>query len=150
MSHPMSCEQPPFFMSSDVIWIESELPDTPATGSFLSISEMASQHGVTPRALRFYESRGLLSPQREGRARYYSARDVYRLMLILKAKKLGFTLTEIIEMVQAGEGANAGSLKLTRAKCIEQIEMMKRQRQDAEDALRELQRIHALLSRSAG
>jgi len=143
----MSCEQPTFFMSSDVIWIESEYPDNaPTTRSFLTISEMASQHSVTPRALRFYESRGLLSPQREGRARYYSTRDIDRLLLILKAKKLGFTLTEIIEMVQAGEGASAGSLKLTRAKCLEQIEIMKRQRQDAEDALTELQRIHVLLS----
>jgi len=143
----MSCEQPTFFMSSDVVWIESDPAEVAAPRSgYLTISEVASQHAVTPRALRFYESRGLLSPQREGRARYYSTRDVDRLMLILKAKKLGFTLTEIIEMVQAGEGATAGSLKLTRAKCVEQIEIMKRQRQDAEDALKELQRIHTLLS----
>ncbi|MBV8835845.1 MAG: MerR family transcriptional regulator [Alphaproteobacteria bacterium] len=134
-------------MSSDVVWIESDPAEVAAPRSgYLTISEVASQHAVTPRALRFYESRGLLSPQREGRARYYSTRDVDRLMLILKAKKLGFTLTEIIEMVQAGEGATAGSLKLTRAKCVEQIEIMKRQRQDAEDALKELQRIHTLLS----
>jgi len=145
----MSCEQPTFFMSSDVIWIESDLPENASpNGAFLTISEVASQHSVTPRALRFYESRGLLSPQREGRARYYSGRDIDRLMLVLKAKKLGFTLTEIIEMVQAGEGANAGSLKLTRTKCLEQIEVMERQLQDAEDALKELQRIHALLSRT--
>ena len=142
-----ACEQPTFFTSSDVIWIESDIPEAaPVSSAYLTISQVASQHGVTPRALRFYESRGLISPRRQGRGRYYSARDIDRLMLILKAKKLGFTLTEIIEMVQAGEGAHAGSLKLTRAKCLEQIEAMERQRQDAEEALKELQRIHTLLS----
>jgi len=145
------CEQPSFFTSCDVVSIENDATDNaPSNGVFLTISQMASQHGVTARALRFYESRGLISPLRQGRARYYSARDVDRLMLVLKAKKLGFTLTEIIEMVQAGEGANAGSLKLTRAKCLEQIELLERQRQDAEDALKELQRIHVLLTSTGG
>ena len=145
----MSCEQPKFFLSSDVVWIESDPTDIVAPDRpFLTIREVATRHAVTPRALRFYESRSLLSPQRDGRARYYSVRDIERLMLILKAKKLGFTLTEIIEMVHAGEGTNAGSLKITRDKCLAQIELMERNLQEAEDALRELRRIHALLSRT--
>ena len=100
----MSCEQPTFFMSSDVIWIESDLPENASpNGAFLTISEVASQHSVTPRALRFYESRGLLSPQREGRARYYSGRDIDRLMLVLKAKKLGFSDRQIAKAVNSTE-----------------------------------------------
>jgi DNA-binding transcriptional MerR regulator len=146
-----SCEQPTFFMSSDVIWIESDgAENAPSEGALLTISEVASQHGVTPRALRFYESRGLLTPRREGRSRYYASRDIDRLMLILKAKKLGFTLTEIIEMVQAGEGANSGALKLTSAKCLQQIEVMQRQLEEAEEAIKELRRIQALLSAGSG
>ncbi len=76
------------------------------------------------RALRFYEAKGLLSPRREGLARLYSAADRVRLQLILKGKRLGFTLAEISEMVEAHERNDAGpdqQLKLSREKCLEQI-----------------------------
>ena len=67
------------------------MPDTPHKG----IQEVATQLGVTPRTLRFYEDNGLISPQRVGSTRVYSRRDIGRMQLILRGKRLGFTIREI-------------------------------------------------------
>lgn len=71
------------------------MPDTPHKG----IQEVASALGVTPRTLRFYEDNGLISPQRVGSTRVYSRRDVGRMQLILRGKRLGFTIREIREFL---------------------------------------------------
>lgn len=60
-----------------------------------SITELAQELGVTPRTLRFYEDKGLLKPQRVGGTRIYVQRDRARLILILRGKRLGFSLREI-------------------------------------------------------
>ena len=110
-----------------------------------SINELAREFALTHRALRFYESRGLLSPERNGRRRIFSRRDRDRLALIIKGKKLGFTLTEISEMVEAEAGrASQHGLKLTSEKCHEQIAHFERQIAEANEALAELRRIDAL------
>ncbi len=59
-----------------------------------SISDLAKEFGITTRTIRFYEDEGLLAPQREGQRRIYSARDRTLLKLILRGKRLGFTLAE--------------------------------------------------------
>ena len=64
-----------------------------------SISDLAREFDVTPRAIRFYESEGLLSPSREGQRRVYSLRDRTRLKLTLRGKRLGLSLSEIREIV---------------------------------------------------
>ena len=71
------------------------MPDNPHKG----IQEVASQLGVTPRTLRFYEDTGLISPQRVGSTRVYSRRDIGRMQLILRGKRLGFTIREIREFL---------------------------------------------------
>jgi DNA-binding transcriptional MerR regulator len=63
----------------------------------LSITELAAELGTTPRAIRFYESKGLLEPQRAGGNRVYTYRDRARLLLILRGKRLGFSLAEVRE-----------------------------------------------------
>src|ERR1035441_4181739 len=60
-----------------------------------SVTELAKELGVTPRAIRFYEAKGLITPQRAGSTRVYTHRDRGRLILILRGKKLGFSLREI-------------------------------------------------------
>ena len=67
----------------------------PAPGEAFSISDLADAFGITTRAIRFYESRGLLAPERRGTVRIYSKRDRARLALILRGKNLGFTLEDI-------------------------------------------------------
>ena len=70
----------------------------------MTISQMSRLFGVSLRTLRFYEDRGLIKPRREGNARYYRATDRIRMEMILKGKKLGFTLTEIQDLI-GGKGA---------------------------------------------
>jgi DNA-binding transcriptional MerR regulator len=70
----------------------------------MTISQMSRVFGVSLRTLRFYEDRGLIKPRREGSARYYRAADRVRMEMILKGKKLGFTLTEIQDLI-GGKGA---------------------------------------------
>jgi DNA-binding transcriptional MerR regulator len=115
--------------------------------SAFTIGELSREFGVTLRALRFYENKGLISPQREGLNRLYSQGDRTRLALILKGKKLGFTLGEIRQMIAAEEGnADDKALSLSREKCLEQIEMLERQKSEIEEGLGELRKIYSELS----
>ena len=118
-----------------------------------TIGELSREFGVTLRALRFYENKGLISPHRDGMSRLYSQGDRTRLALILKGKKLGFTLGEIRQMIAAEEGDAAtdrNALSLSREKCLEQIEMLQRQKAEIEEGLSELHRIYAQLSGKLG
>lgn len=114
-------------------------------GKTYSISELTSEFDVTPRSLRFYESRGLLTPVRAGLSRIYSDQDRARLKLILHGKRLGFTLLEIRMMLQDAEAKNSpeapfdGSLHLTEAQTIEQLELLRQQQEDIEKAIGELE-----------
>lgn len=101
-----------------------------------TISELAREFSVTPRALRFYEDKALLNPTRDGMNRVYSARDRTRLKLILQGKSVGFSLTDIREMLDLYtlEGHRA-QLKLAMKKSREQIVNLERQREDIESAL---------------
>lgn len=65
----------------------------------LLVSELASELGVTQRTLRFYEDKGLLLPQRLGNIRAYTHRDKVRMILILRGKRMGFSLREIKEFL---------------------------------------------------
>ena len=82
--------------------------------------------------------------------RLYSQGDRTRLALILKGKKLGFTLGEIRQMIAVEEGdADNEALTLSREKCLEQIEMLKRQKAEIEEGLNELSRIYGSLAAKA-
>ena len=82
-------------------------------GDLYSIGDLSREFGVTTRTIRFYEDQGLLSPTRNGQNRIYRARDRVRLKLILRGKRLGFSLKEInklIALYDAPEG-EAGQLR---------------------------------------
>ena len=68
-----------------------------------SISELAREFDITPRAIRFYEDQGLLSPRRDGQRRIYTPRDRTRLKLTLRGKRLGLSLSEIRELIDLYE-----------------------------------------------
>ncbi len=79
-------------------------------GDSFSIGDLSREFGVTTRTIRFYEDQGLLSPTRNGQSRIYQARDRVRLKLILRGKRLGFSLKEInklIALYDAPEGEAA-------------------------------------------
>jgi hypothetical protein len=90
-------------VGSDVVWLTSKTPDPLMKNEVLAIGQMVKKFGVTPRTLRFYEGKGLLAPVRNGRARVYAQADQQRLLLILKGRKLGFTVSEISQMLLAAE-----------------------------------------------
>src|ERR1700741_2142978 len=100
---------------SDTAWSNQEPAAPAANGEVLTISQMADKFGLTPRALRFYESKGLLAPAREGRGRVYTQTDQRHISLILKGRKLGFTIAEIGQMIAVESGqAVPQTLKMTR------------------------------------
>ena len=68
-----------------------------------TISELAREFDITPRAIRFYEDQGLLAPRRDGQRRIYTPRDRTRLKLTLRGKRLGLTLSEIKELIDMYE-----------------------------------------------
>jgi DNA-binding transcriptional MerR regulator len=125
-------------------------PDEPC-----SISDMARIYGVSLRTLRFYEDRGLLAPHRQGTARFYNANNRIRLELILKGKRLGFTLAEIQDLIasrfkhghtQAASGDKADLTSGLDGQQIEaQIAHLERQRSDLDGALQELRQALAKL-----
>ncbi len=136
-------------VAHDVVWVEGGSRAMPAERSApheFTIGELAKEFGVTLRALRFYENKGLIAPRRQGLSRFYSQADRDRLALILKGKKLGFTLSEIRQMVSAEQGHDSTALKLSQEKCLEQIALLERQKADIEEGLAELRRIHTSLS----
>jgi DNA-binding transcriptional MerR regulator len=117
-----------------------------------TIGDLAREFDVTLRALRFYEARGLLKPQRAGLTRLYSADDKARLALILKGKSLGFTLQEIREMVagRGKSGAVAGSLNLSLPQVEEQLAALRQQKTEIEAAIVELEHDLVRLKGDAG
>jgi DNA-binding transcriptional MerR regulator len=145
-----ACDPPEFFLGpDDVFWIdEAPAPaDAAADEPTYSIGDLARKFEVSLRALRFYESRGLLRPARDGRRRRYGRKDADRLNVILKAKKLGFTLGEIRQMIAAeGDEASRHALRLSREKCLEQIGVFERKLAEVQEALAELRWISSSLT----
>lgn len=105
-----------------------------------SISELSMEFGITPRAIRFYEDEKLVKPTRKGQTRIYSARDRARLSLILRGKRVGFSLIELKEMLDLYDmdDGQATQLQYSIKKFSERINALERQREDVEQALQEL------------
>ncbi|PZR83746.1 MAG: MerR family transcriptional regulator [Hyphomicrobiales bacterium] len=125
---------------------EIQSADSPEANSRLStIREMARDFQVSVRALRFYEDRGLLHPRRESTIRRYDASDRLHLKMILKGKQLGFTLSEIHDIL-ACQGENSGKTELEMGLLPEQISAqisyLERQRSQIEAAINSLREAH--------
>ena len=105
-----------------------------------SITELAQEFDVTPRAIRFYEDVGLLEPSRAGRQRVYTQRDRTRLRLTLRGKRLGLSLQEIKKLVDMYESPSdtAPQLQAFLAILTEHRHQLERQREDLELTLAEI------------
>lgn len=118
-------------MSADAVGVEGEL---------MRIGDMAKGFGVTLRALRFYEDKGLLAPVREGSTRLYTHRDRVRLKLILLGRKVGFSLRDVKQMIDLYDptGANTRQLKVALEKGERQLKRLQVQRVAVDAAIGEL------------
>jgi DNA-binding transcriptional MerR regulator len=108
-----------------------------------TITELAKEFEITPRAIRFYEDQGLLSPKREGiggRNRVYAARERIRLKLTLRGKRLGLSLSEIKSLVDMYESPKDTKAQLKRFLAIleQHRDKLQRQREDLEMTLAEI------------
>jgi DNA-binding transcriptional MerR regulator len=108
-----------------------------------TVNQLAEEFGVTPRAIRFYEVKGLIAPRRAGTTRVFDRRDRARLLLVLRGKRLGFSLPEIATIVnmyddQPGESGQLHYL-------LDQIEVrraeLEQMRRDIDDTMVELDRV---------
>lgn len=113
----------------------------------LSISDLTAEFGVTARALRFYEDEGLIAPERRGTARLYAQRDRARLAWILRGKRVGFSLTdirELLDLYDLGDGRRVQRAQ-TLERCRAKIDTLARQKLDIDAAIAELQEFAAVL-----
>ena len=110
--------------------------------SFFRISEMAATYSVSYRTLRFYEQQGFLRPRRHGTQRLYTASDAARLQLIIKGKRLGFTLGELKKLI-AQMNARSGEITPSSASIFgidqdhiaKRIEALSRKRAETQHAI---------------
>jgi len=110
-----------------------------------SIGELAEEFGVTSRALRLYEEEGLLDPRRKGTRRIYNERNRVRLRLILRGKRLGWSLSEIRESFDLYDSSlgEEAQLEWMLEKLAQRRGSLMAQRKDINNALQDLERIAA-------
>ncbi len=109
------------------------------------IGELAAEFGVTSRALRLYEEAGLLDPARDGTRRIYNERNRVRLRLILRGKRLGWSLAEIRESFDLYDSDQGEAAQLERMleKLAQRRELLLAQKRDVDHALEEVERLAA-------
>jgi DNA-binding transcriptional MerR regulator len=117
-----------------------------------AIGELCEAFGITARALRFYEDEGLIAPERRGTARFYSDRDRARLSWILRGKRVGFSLNEIREMLDLYDlgDQRRTQRQVTIERCQQRIDALKRQKNDIDATIAELEQFLRTLGAEAG
>lgn len=111
-----------------------------------AIADLAKEFGISTRAIRFYESKGLLQPDRVGGTRVFRRRDRARLILILRGKRLGFSLRDISEYLSLydTDGTRTAQVQLLIEKVDERLNLLRQQLQDLETTISELTEIRDL------
>lgn len=110
----------------------------------LNFKEMCAEFGVTPRTLRYYEYIELLAPERQGRSRFYTPRELGRMKLIMRGRRFGFSLEEIrqwLEMYQ-NEGSE-NQMRVWLEMSGRQLEALKQQRDELDKTIQELAQLRA-------
>ena len=117
--------------------------DATSNSKLYSVGELARELDITPRALRFYEDKKLIAPRRVGNARVYTHRDRGRLILILRGKRLGFTLREIREWLDLYEAdpRQVRQIGALTGMVNERIAMLEQKREDIDATVAELRQI---------
>ena len=109
-----------------------------------AIADLAREFGISTRAIRFYEAKGLLSPERVGATRIFRRRDRARLILILRGKRLGFSLRDISDYLSLYDANRTQQVHLLTAKVDERLASLEAQLQDLQTTIAELKEIRKL------
>ena len=115
------------------------------TETKLSFKEMCAEFDVTPRTLRYYEYIELLQPERQGRSRFYGAREVARMKLILRGRKFGFQLEEIRQWLliydrEGDEAQNRAFIEMADRQ-LKELDLQRQQINEAMDELTDLRKV---------
>ncbi|UJW87530.1 MerR family DNA-binding protein [Devosia sp. SL43] len=116
----------------------------PENRDLFAIADLAKEFGISTRAIRFYEAKGLLAPERVGATRIFRRRDRARLILILRGKRLGFSLRDISDYLSLYDANRSQQVNLLTAKVDERLASLERQRDDLETTISELREIRKL------
>lgn len=115
----------------------------------LPFKEMCARFDVTPRTLRYYEYIELLSPEKEGRARFYGPRELARMTLILRGRRFGFSLEDIRQWLLIYEKEGTGAqMRAWLALADRQLDELAEQRRQLDDTMEELRRLRDDTARS--
>ncbi len=116
-----------------------------------AIADLAREFDISTRAIRFYESKGLLSPERVGGTRVFRRRDRARLILILRGKRLGFSLRDISDYLSLYDAhSQTAQVSLLISKVDERLDLLERQLGDLETTIGELRQIRKLAAERLG
>jgi DNA-binding transcriptional MerR regulator len=117
----------------------------PEQRDLFAIADLAREFGISTRAIRFYESKGLLNPERVGGTRVFRRRDRARLMLILRGKRLGFSLRDVSEYLSLYDAqSQTAQVRLLVGKVDERLHLLERQLADLHTTITELREIRKL------
>ena len=107
--------------------------DTAANDTLVMVTDLATELGITARTLRFYEDQGLIAPRRVGSSRVYSKRERARMIIILRGKRLGFSIKEIRDFLDLYDTDHKGVIQMRAL--IERIAQRRRQLEDKREAI---------------
>lgn len=117
----------------------------PSNRDLFAIADLAKEFGISTRAIRFYEAKGLLHPERVGSTRVFRRRDRARLILILRGKRLGFSLRDISEYLSLYDAdSQSAQVQLLAEKVDERLARLERQMTDLQTTIAELREIRRL------
>ncbi len=117
----------------------------------LTFKEMCARFDVTPRTLRYYEYIELLSPEREGRSRFYGPREVARMVLILRGRRFGFSLEEIRQWLEIyDKKGTEAQMRAWIELADRQLKALKEEQERIKETIRDLQKLRDDVAREMG
>jgi DNA-binding transcriptional MerR regulator len=116
----------------------------PENRDLFAIADLAREFGISTRAIRFYEAKGLIKPQRVGATRVFRRRDRARLILILRGKRLGFSLRDISDYLGLYDADRTQQVALLGEKVDQRLARLERQLADLTTTIAELREIKRL------
>ena len=117
---------------------------TSESRDLFAIADLAKEFGISTRAIRFYEAKGLLAPERVGATRIFRRRDRARLILILRGKRLGFSLRDISDYLSLYDADRSQQVHLLAGMVEARLASLERQLEDLQTTIAELREIKKL------